>query len=193
MARLCKVLSAQYKNMLDEPYNHLLVVPDESDIRIWYFLVYGLDDAFKGGEYIFKLTAPDDFPQKPPRFEFCTPNGVFEPGGPICISVGEFHATDMHGAYGWRASLGMKGFAIQVVNGLICFDALGGGIRIVQSPIATKRKLAVESRHFNEQHYTALYRQFQTLRAPAAVPAAVPAPAAPAAPLTWEDVLELID
>ena len=63
-------------------------------MRVWYFLIGGLDTPFRGGEYLFKLIAPDEFPQKPPKFEFLTKNGVYTPGGPICISVGDFHTND---------------------------------------------------------------------------------------------------
>ena len=37
-------------------------------------------------------------------------------------SVGEFHHDDApgpDGAHGWRPALGMAGFAVQVVNGLV--------------------------------------------------------------------------
>lgn len=211
MSRLGKVLAAQYKNMMENPSPHLLVYLDEADIRIWYFLICGLDKPFQLGEYIFKLTAPDDFPQKPPSCEFYTANGVFEPGGPICISIGEFHADDFHatahGAYGWRASLGMKGFAMQVVNGMICNDSLGSGIRIQKTTVLEKTTLALQSRSKNMRSLSNMYRTFEsfitanpenlavkTILAQRGPPAAPPAAAPPAAaPVTWDDLLSMIE
>src|SRR6516164_7845329 len=90
--RLSRILQAQYQGQLQAPHPNLLVWMDPQDIRIWYFLIVGLDAPFLGGEYIFKLTTPNEFPHKPPTFEFMTQNGVYQPGGPICVSVGEFHA-----------------------------------------------------------------------------------------------------
>ena len=165
-ARLTKILLAQYKNFTANPHPHLLAVIDERDIRVWYFLAGGLDTPFLHGEYLFRLTAPDEFPQKPPRFEFCTENGVFQPGGPICISVGEFHAGDSpgkDGSHGWRASLGMGGFAVQVVNGLICFDGLDRGIRITSTTGAQKSALALRSRAQNRQHFPDPYALFEAV------------------------------
>ena len=110
MAQIVRILNEQQKVFVAKPNPHLLLVVDETDCRIWYFMVVGLEIPFTHGEFIFRLTAPDTFPFKPPKFEFLTENGVFMPGGPICISVGELHANDApgaEGAYGWRASLGI--------------------------------------------------------------------------------------
>lgn len=164
--RLVKILLAQHKNFNADPYPHLLAISDEQDLRVWYFLVGGLDDPFLHGEFIFKLTAPDSFPEKPPRFEFCTENGVFHPTGPICISVGEYHTNDRPGktgAYGWRPALGMKGFAIQVVNGLICYEGLESGIRIQNSSAAEKKEFAKNSRATNARKFPDLYRRFEEI------------------------------
>lgn len=164
--RLTKVLLAQHRIFNADPYPHLLVSVDECDIRIWYFLVGGLGDPFLHGEFIFKLTAPDEFPERPPRFEFCSDNGVFSPTGPICISVGEYHTNDRPGktgAYGWRPALGMKGFAIQVVNGLICYEGLESGIRIQNSTTSEKKAIAVNARASNARKFPDLCRRFEAI------------------------------
>ena len=165
-ARLTKILMAQYKNFISDPHPNLLAIMDNNNIRIWYFLICGLGEPFLSGEYIFKLTAPIDFPQSPPKFEFCTANGVFIPGGSICISVGEFHTNDQpgkSGSYGWRSALGMKGFAIQVVNGLICNECLESGIGIKILPDLLKIELAKSSQRNNLENYAELVQQFETI------------------------------
>lgn len=165
-SRLTRILMAQYKAFTEDPHPNLLAWMDPEDIRVWYFLVVGLDAPYLGGEYIFKLTAPDEFPHKPPRFEFLTQNGIFQPGGPICISVGEFHAEDKpgkDGAHGWRPSLGMKGFATQVVNGMICFDALESGIRIVNLHVSLKTLYAKMSHEQNKKLYPEVFVAFESL------------------------------
>ena len=38
--------------------------PRPDDLRVVYFLVAGLGDPYAGGEYVFQLIVPDDFPEK---------------------------------------------------------------------------------------------------------------------------------
>lgn len=162
-ARLLKVLAAQYRALVSEPLPYLLPVLDEELPTVWWFFISGLPAPYEGGEYIFKLTAPEEFPHKPPSLEFLTPNGVFETGGPVCISVGEFHAEDKpgpEGSYGWRPSLGMGGFAREVLNGLICLDKDDVGIRIGVVSDEEKAALAARSREFNYAHYPGLMSLF---------------------------------
>lgn len=161
--RLARVLHAQYANYVKDPHPNFLVTIDPDDMRVWYFLIVGLDKPWRGGEYIFKLTAPDDFPQKPPVFEFLTKNGLFEPGGRICISIGEFHADDKPGAtgsHGWRQTLGMKGFAVQVVNAMICFSDQESGVRIVNQPESMKILHAQNSRKQNSTDWPRIMKGF---------------------------------
>lgn len=156
---LVRILPAQLRNLIANPIPYLTAVPDPTDLRIWYVRIAGLDTPYKHGEYIFTLTVPDEFPHKPPRLIFLTPNGLFIPGHKVCISVGEFHTNDgpgRDGAYGWRPALGMRGFALEVVNALICSDTLGSGIGIAHSSPAEKQKLAEASRAYNAAHYPAV-------------------------------------
>jgi ubiquitin-protein ligase len=153
----------QYKAACEAGHPHLLPLMDERDVRQWYFLVVNLPRPYAGGEYIFRLTAKETFPHDPPSFEFITKNGVFSPGGKVCISIGEFHANSAAGetgAYGWRPSLGMLGFAREVVNGLIDPDHLGGGIRVRNDPPAKKAKLAAASAAYNWDAHGPLMARF---------------------------------
>lgn len=162
---LTKVLHTQYKAAGDAS-PHLLIVVDPADIRNWHYLIFGLDEPFAGGEYIFSAFARDGFPAVAPRFTFMTPNGVYVPGGPICISIGEFHEFDApgkQGASGWRPALGMAGFAIEVVGSLICYGSLGGGVRIETTSLETKKKLARESADFNRSNFPDIVRLFDEL------------------------------
>jgi ubiquitin-protein ligase len=163
-ARLTKILMNQFNNYMKDPHPNLLCIVDEQDVRVWHYLIGGLGAPFLYGEYIIKITATDEFPQKPPRFEVCTSNGVYECGGPICISVGEYHANDApgkDGSHGWRPSLGMKGLATQALNGMICSDALGSGIRIKILPEVMKKSLAKVSRKNNEIVFKDLCDRFE--------------------------------
>ena len=156
-ADLVRILTSQLKVVNKGFASYFTAIPDQTDIRIWYVRIAGLDAPYKGGEYIFCLIAPDEFPQKPPSLKFMTDNGLFVPGHKVCISVGEFHTNDKpgkDGAHGWRPSLGMHGFSLEVVNALICHADLGGGIGIAHKSPAEKQYLASISRKYNETHYT---------------------------------------
>lgn len=165
--RLARVMHHQYKNAIDEDHPFLIPYMNLKNIKEWYFLVCNLPPPYVGGEFIFKLTASDQankmFPRYPPSFEFITPNGVYKPGGAICISIGEFHAQQQNakdGATGWRPSLGMRGFAREVVNGMIVPDNLGSGIRIMKTEAAEKRAYAADSARYNAAHNSKLMDAF---------------------------------
>jgi len=151
----------------DQP--HLLFLPDADDMRVWHVMACALPGIWRGGEYIFRLSVGDEFPQAPPKLECLTENGLFGRGGAICVSIGEFHRES------WRPSLGMSGFAKDgIVNGFIVFDALdeSGGIRINplrQSKIAkseyprVRAELAAASRSFNRARLGAIAERFEEL------------------------------
>lgn len=153
-ARFVKTLMAHYKKATTSPHPYIKVAMDPSNVAVWYFLIHNLDDAYKGGEYLFKMTAPKDFPFKPPTFVCMTPNGFYETGGPICISIGEFHSNN------YRPTLGMMGFAEQVMAGLIDAKNMGHGIRLVNTTDAVKKDLADKSVAFNKKNHQELLNLF---------------------------------
>lgn len=167
--RFTKIMMAQLKKAHKTDHPNLIPLIDEADVKTWHFLVCNLPDPYVGGEFIIKLVAPGEFPHKPPSFSVLTPNGVFETGGKICLSIGEFHANDHkksgeRGAYGWRSALGMIGFAREVVNAFIVPDSLGGGIRIIRNRSDKKtRQLSAASRQFNTARRRAIAARFESI------------------------------
>jgi ubiquitin-protein ligase len=168
-ARLARIMMAQGQKALKEDHPNLLVHVHEDDCTLFTFMVLNLPPPYAHGEYLFQLKAPKGFPQKPPSFKFLTPNGVFEPGGKICISIGEFHANDRAGAtgaYGWRAALGMIGFAREGgVNGMLIPESLGHGIRVISpcASAAARRGHAAASIAFNRENYAELSDAFDAI------------------------------
>lgn len=159
-SKLPKIMMAQMNrcNKYLETNSEAYFIPwfDENNPKVWKILVHGLPGDFEGGQYLFTLTAPDDFPHKPPQFSFDTPNGVFSNTAPkICISIGEFHANDKSkdGGSGWRPSMGMCGFIISVVNCMQFFDPNHHGIGIEIGNSKTKKALARESIAYNKKHF----------------------------------------
>jgi ubiquitin-protein ligase len=144
--RRTNALMNQYRKAISEPSTFAMYSLDPNDIGIWYIKLFDIGgdrDEFVGGEYLVKITAPPEFPMKPPHFEMLTPNGVYGINCKVCISIGEYHANS------YRATLGIAGFVQQLMSGLVGWETLGGGINIVKSTVTEKKKLAADSRGYN--------------------------------------------
>ena len=49
------------------------------------------DSPYEGGLYHGKVKFPDEYPFKPPSIFMLTPNGRFETGRRLCLSMSDFH------------------------------------------------------------------------------------------------------
>lgn len=151
-ARLMKIMMAQFTKATREPEEFVKFSIDEADPQTWYIIVRNLsgkEGELEGGEYLFKMWAPTEFPFKPPKFTALTPNGVYEVEQSICISIGEYHSDQ------YQATLGMLGFAKELANGVMCWKDMGHGIGIIhmQNSVADKRKWAQDSRAYNRKYH----------------------------------------
>jgi len=123
---------------MESKHENIMIVPDETNMTSCYVMIAGLSYPYRGGEYLFLMDIPAEFPHKPPGFQALTNNGVYSPGPRICISVGEYHAEDRRSAaHGHRAARNLLGFVTEVLNGMLCPEGLNGGIGI----LATTREL----------------------------------------------------
>lgn len=167
------MLARHYKKATDEDSENILFLPDDSNLLVCHLMVVGLPYPYNGGEFILRLVSPDCFPQKPPEARSYTANGVYTPGSLICISIGEFHADDRKsvdgGAVGWRPALGIRGFARELVNGIIVPEGLNlrkhpgsgrGGLGIEDTTPAERVALAARSAKYNCEHNPKLREDF---------------------------------
>lgn len=132
--RFIRVLHAQFEKAVREPNPYIVFARHPEKINTWYIKLHNFDGdhgEFKNGEFLFEMIAPNEFPMKPPHFYALTDNGVYKAGldeegkrAKICISIGEFHADN------YPATLGMAGFAEQLLSGLIGWRSLGSGINV---------------------------------------------------------------
>jgi len=148
-------------NKHDHPNLIFISSPDDEGLVSFFMVVFG-SGKHRGGEYIFKLTAPKDFPSKPPSFRCLTPNSSFSTKEPrLCISIGEFHTDDRSGdgAKGWRPALGLYGFGTSAYNGLVCPESLQYGIGIIvnQKPEGSPE----DSAAYNKKHNAVLRERFK--------------------------------
>jgi hypothetical protein len=174
--RFIKIMMSQYKKAISEP-NDCIKFAMSDKPNTWYIMIYNMtgdNDEYTyecdetdckthnttgkckvkvAGEFLFEMIAPSDFPQSPPHFYTLTPNGVYGESGAdgkrikVCISIGEFHKAD------YRPVLGMGGFAINLVSGLIGWKDVSHGIHIVRTTADEKHVIARRSRQINATQY----------------------------------------
>ena len=78
--RARKVLARQLlmaNSGTDGFYTHALAYADDDNLANWVVLFAGLSGPAAGGEFLFELNAPNDFPAAPPSVTCHTANGVF--------------------------------------------------------------------------------------------------------------------
>jgi ubiquitin-conjugating enzyme E2 J1 len=71
-----------------------------------HFVIAGPKDTdFEGGLYHGRITLPPSYPHAPPEFRFLTPNGRFETGVKICLSISSHHPEHWQPSWGVRTAL----------------------------------------------------------------------------------------
>ena len=77
---------------LRNPTSQYHAQPLEDNLFEWHFTVKGpRDTAFVGGVYHGRIILPTEYPFKPPSIILLTPNGRFEVGKKICLSISAHH------------------------------------------------------------------------------------------------------
>ncbi|KAJ8397624.1 hypothetical protein AAFF_G00436230 [Aldrovandia affinis] len=77
---------------LRDPTEHYHAQPLEDNLFEWHFSVRGPPDSdFDGGVYHGRIVLPPEYPMKPPSIILLTPNGRFEVGKKICLSISGHH------------------------------------------------------------------------------------------------------
>lgn len=150
MSNSITTIVSHYKKAIKDHDEYIKYWMDPSDPYKWWCIIHnmcGEKDALKGGEYLVEVTAPKEFPFKPPTFYLHTPNGVYGTDKPICISIGHYHAD------AYPAAIGMRGFITEVANGMMCQKDLGGGINVLQFNESKIKAFAAASRAFNLEKY----------------------------------------
>lgn len=149
--RYTKMMMAMFKKATATPeYDFVKFAMDPEKSNTWYVIFCnfsGNKDEFVGGEYLVRIEAPSEFPYKAPSFYFMNETGVYGVETKVCISIGEFHPENM------QAALGMTGFIRELVNGLIGWEELGGGIAITKTPVETKIGHAKTSKKYIREKY----------------------------------------
>jgi ubiquitin-conjugating enzyme E2 J1 len=141
----------QFGKVTKVPNDWLRFALNETNVTTWYVELSGFsgdDGEYQGGVYLARMELPPDFPFKPPTFYILTPNGLYIPDKIVCVSIGQYHAD------AYRATLGVPGFCNQLVSGLVGWKEMGGGINLIKTTLAEKKKLAAESVAYNRKYHS---------------------------------------
>eukprot|EP00160_Parvularia_atlantis_P016258 Unigene5067_Nuclearia_a/m.15542 Unigene5067_Nuclearia_a/g.15542 ORF Unigene5067_Nuclearia_a/g.15542 Unigene5067_Nuclearia_a/m.15542 type:complete len:317 (-) Unigene5067_Nuclearia_a:139-1089(-) len=92
------------KELHDDPSDEFVARPLDDDIFEWHFTIRGPPEtAFEGGLYHGRIVLPPEYPMKPPSIVLLTPNGRFEVGKKICLSITGYHPEYWQPAWGVRS------------------------------------------------------------------------------------------
>ncbi|XP_077366453.1 ubiquitin-conjugating enzyme E2 J1 [Festucalex cinctus] len=91
---------------LRDPTEHYHAQPLEDNLFEWHFSVRGPPDSdFDGGVYHGRVVLPPEYPMKPPSIILLTPNGRFEVGKKICLSISGHHPETWQPSWSIRTAL----------------------------------------------------------------------------------------
>jgi len=80
--------------------------PLEDNLFEWHFTVRGpVDTDYQGGFYHGRIVLPAEYPMKPPNIIILTPNGRFEVGKKICLSISTHHPESWQPSWSIRTAL----------------------------------------------------------------------------------------
>jgi len=91
---------------MSEATSDYTATPLEENLFEWHFTVRGPEDSdFQGGIYHGRILVPAEYPMKPPDIILLTPNGRFEVGKKICLSISGHHPETWQPSWSIRTAL----------------------------------------------------------------------------------------
>jgi len=91
---------------MSSPTSDYYAAPIEDNLFEWHFTVRGPEETdFKGGVYHGRIIVPAEYPMKPPDIILLTPNGRFEVGKKICLSISGYHPETWQPSWSIRTAL----------------------------------------------------------------------------------------
>ncbi|EME31320.1 Ubiquitin-conjugating enzyme E2 J1 [Galdieria sulphuraria] len=124
-----------------EPGSWFRAYPLEEDLFEWHFTLKGPDGTpFEGGFYHGKILFPSEYPLKPPDIVMLTPNGRFETGQRICLSISSFHEET------WQPSWSIRSMLLGLCS---MFPCKAEGVGALNCDPEVQRRLARASLNFH--------------------------------------------
>ena len=144
-------LRKDYRAILKEPVPMVWAAPQETNIRVWHYVLKGIKGSdFEGGYYYGKLKFPQQYPFKPPSILIVTPNGRFATNTRLCLTMSDFHPESWNPI--WSVSTILTG-----LHNFFHEDSMTVGS--ISMSISSKRMYAKESMIFNlkQEHFVSLF------------------------------------
>uniref|UniRef100_A0A3P9MWJ6 Ubiquitin-conjugating enzyme E2 J1 n=1 Tax=Poecilia reticulata TaxID=8081 RepID=A0A3P9MWJ6_POERE len=157
---------------LRDPTEHYHAQPLDDNLFEWHFSVRGPPDSdFDGGVYHGRIVLPPEYPMKPPSIILLTPNGRFEVGKKICLSISGHHPETWQPSWSIRTALiAIIGFMPTKGEGAIgsldytpeerktlakksqdfCCEACGCSMRSALLPLTSNSNTSAEDRQAKE-------------------------------------------
>lgn len=146
----------EYKLLQEDPslLPNAVVVPNPDNILEWHFIVYGLDEPYKGGVYHGVVELPSNYPKSPPGIKMFTPSGRFMPNYKLCLSISDYHPESWNPS--WKT--------YQVILGLLSVmsEDKEFGVGMMADSKEVRMNYAKESLAFNERK--AIFKQLFEVR-----------------------------
>uniref|UniRef100_A0A7S3QXX8 UBC core domain-containing protein n=2 Tax=Dunaliella tertiolecta TaxID=3047 RepID=A0A7S3QXX8_DUNTE len=101
-----KRILQEIKEVQEDASGDFLAEALETDIFEWHFVIKGPPDTeFEGGIYHGRILLPAEYPFKPPAFMMLTPQGRFEPGVKLCLSMSSHHPEAWQPSWSVRTAI----------------------------------------------------------------------------------------
>ena len=169
-----------------DPPPFIRAAPLENNLQEWHYVLQGPPDSpYEGGLYHGKVKFPVDYPFKPPSIFMLTPNGRFETGRRLCLSMSDFHPETWVPA--WSVAT--------ILNGVLSFFLESSPTTgAVETTLQEKLRLKAASAAFNDKDptFSKLFPELKDgtlfeepckpMAPPPDAPARAPAPAPALAP-----------
>jgi ubiquitin-conjugating enzyme E2 J2 len=127
-------------------------IQDESNIKLFYFLLRPLEEPYIGGLFIGKIELPDDYPKSPGSFYMLTPNGRFSINSKICLTNSSYHKEN------WTPIWSIRNMILGFISIFMSDDTTG--ISHIKDTIQSRKRMAAESINYNMHHYSDIFTKF---------------------------------
>ena len=140
-AATLKRILKEHQQLLEQPIREFCLEPLEANVLEWHFTIVGPPcTPYSEGLYHGQVLIPNEYPFAPPDVVLLTPNGRFELGKKICLSISSYHPENWHPTWG----------VATVLHALRNFMETPGnnGIGAIEYPELLRKELAIKSRNF---------------------------------------------
>ena len=137
-----KRIQKEYRDLLKNPIENIIILPNPNNIYEWHYIILGTEEPYKNGIYYGILTLPIEYPYKAPRIIIKTPNGRFKPDTRLCFSMSDYHQET------WNPNWNIRTIMIGFYSFMLEESQTEGSI---ETSYEERLKYAVNSCKFNKK------------------------------------------